>query len=329
MYSWGYSDTSTWKNPGGYKYDSARHAYLDDLSKSAATKGPRAYALADSGPKLDLVDPKGKTITSTSAHPILIGVDGTGSMQTWPAEIFDRMPLLYQTLSGYQQDTEVSFSVIGDASLLGNEPTDRWPLQVCDFGRGPSLDDAIKALYPEGGGGPGHRESYDLWAHYMNTRVQTPNAKRPFLFLMGDELFYEQVRPDQVNRYCGDALTGPLDARAVLRDLAEKYDFWVLRKAYPRMDEKISAAWKDAVGDQRVLQVADPLRVVDVTMGIVAARWQAHGDFYQNLSARQDADGIETVMLSLRAAPELAYDKNPLPSTRKSKGTSRSLEDHP
>ena len=41
----------------------------------------------------------------------------TGSMANWPFEIFDRLPLLYNTLSQYREDLEICFAAIGDAGV--------------------------------------------------------------------------------------------------------------------------------------------------------------------------------------------------------------------
>ncbi|MBI1969873.1 hypothetical protein HYS48_04215 [Candidatus Woesearchaeota archaeon] len=298
MYSWG-DDTKTWKKPSSYDYGSARAPYLEDLAKEAETKGPRSYALGK-GPKLELVDPKGKTISTKSEDPVILAVDGTGSMQHWPAEIFDRLPLLYQTLSKYRPGVELSFSVIGDAAA------DQWPVQVTSFGKEIALDDYLKALHPEGGGGPGIRESYELWAYFMQEHCQTPNAISPFLIIMGDEKFYEKIDPAQVQHYLGDKLQGALDAMQVWQKLTQRFDIYLLRKPYPGHDEEITAQWKEAVGGQKVIPVYDPMRVVDVAMGIVAKRWGQFGDFELNLASRQEGGAVATVMQSLRYVPEAA-----------------------
>ncbi|MBI4440621.1 hypothetical protein HY639_00490 [Candidatus Woesearchaeota archaeon] len=296
MYSWG-DDTKAWKNPGSYDYGSARRGYLDELKKTADVKGPRSYGTGK-GPNMALVDPKGKIISTQSKNPAAVLVDGTGSMQSWPAEIFDRMPLLYQTLSKYKDDFEVSFSVIGDAR------SDQWPVQVTDFGKGPVLDDYLKAVHAEGGGGPGIRESYELWAYYMLEHSKTPNATAPFMFIMGDEKFYETVNPEQVKHYLGDAMQ-PADAKAVWKALGQRYDIYLLRKPLEGYDKEVEAQWADAIGKQKIIPLYDPMRVVDVAMGIVARSWGNFGDFSKNLSARQDPESIEKVMLSLRATPEM------------------------
>ena len=294
MYSWG-DDTSTWKNPGAYDYGSARKPYLEDLAKDAADKGPRSYALKSS-PNLALVDPKGKTIKTESEDVIVVAVDGTGSMQTWPAEIFDRLPLLYQTLSKYRPNTEISFSVIGDAT------SDTWPSQISDFGKGVALDDYLKALKPEGGGGGGMRESYELWGYFMNQYCEMPKAISPTLIIMGDEKFYPTINPAQVEHYLGRKLQSPLDSVGMWKELGNKFDIYLLRKSYAGHDEEIIKQWAEAIGPQRIIPVEESTRAVDVALGLVAKKWGYFSDFKTNLSARQDEDNIKKVMKSLKAA---------------------------
>ena len=167
MYSW-YDDTSDWAKPGAYAYDPSSKTARDAEAKKAAAAGPRTYA--DRGqPDPQLTNPN-KRITSSSKNPLVIAVDVTGSMQRWPFEIFDRLPLLFNTLSQYRPDLEISFCAIGDAHC------DRWPLQTTDFSKGFDLERHLKALYGEGGGGD-EPESYGLFAHWVDTHVTAPNAR--------------------------------------------------------------------------------------------------------------------------------------------------------
>ncbi|HJX05475.1 MAG TPA: hypothetical protein VJ461_02100 [Candidatus Nanoarchaeia archaeon] len=322
MYSWG-DDTKVWKKPNSYDYGSARAGYLEELAKKSKLEGERTYLTSKSkkAPKLELVDPKGKEITTESTNPILVAVDGTGSMQTWPAEIFDRLPLLYQTLSKYRKDVELSFSVIGDAG------SDNWPVQISNFGKELVLDDYLKALLPEGGGGPGVRESYELWGYYVSKHVLTPKAEKPFLILMGDEAFYNKVDPKQAKHYLGDGLQAQLDSIEMWKKLDERFNIYLLRKSYPGYDDKIKAQWAEAIGHQKIVPVTDPKRVVDVAMGLVARSWGYFSDFKTSLSARQEEPEIKKVMESIRAAPEAAIaelaeeskkEKDANPSVKKS-----------
>src|SRR4051812_43516325 len=158
---------------------------MEKDAAAAAKKGGRTYLKGKSAPDAELTDPRGKRLATDSKNPILVAVDVTGSMAHWPAEIFDRLPLLYQTLSQYREDVAISFAAIGDAT------TDRFPLQVTDFAQGAQLDERLAALYGEGGGGGGSKESYELFAWFVQNRVSTPEAEKPFLIIYGDEGFYE------------------------------------------------------------------------------------------------------------------------------------------
>lgn len=300
MYGWGPDDVNTWKKPGGYKYDDAKAPYLETLAKEASVKGSRVYS-KKAAPVSKAVLAKNKELTTDSKNPLVLLVDGTGSMQKWPAEIFDRIPLLYQTLSQYKDDVELSINVVGDAN------SDQWPLQVTEFAKGVTLDDKLKAVHAEGGGGPGIRESYELFAYFADQKIKTPNAVSPFLIVMGDEKFYEKINPAQIKVYIGDTVQAELSSVDVWKNLAQKYDIYFLQKQYPGRHEEIKQQWADAIGEQKIIPVYDAQRIVDIAMGLVAKKWGHFSDFGKNLSARQDELGIATVMESLRAAPDVDY----------------------
>jgi hypothetical protein len=300
MYSWG-DNTVNWKNPKGYKYDSARAPYLDKLADASKKKGGRTY-MAGSEPNLKLVDPRGKEISSESENPLIIGVDVTGSMASWPAEIFDRLPLLYQTISQYKPDLEVCFAAIGDATC------DSYPLQVNDFAKGVDLEDKLNALYPEGGGGGQLSESYELFGHFINSHCKLPKAKSPFLFIYGDEKFYERIDPGQARHYIGDSLESELESKAVWNSLMQKFNLFYLHKPYGNEDEptttkEVGKYWANALGPQRVIELPSSDRAVDVAMAILAKYYGQFGDFKTNISARQDDDQIGLVEDSVRFLP--------------------------
>jgi len=292
MYSWG-DDTFTWKKPGAYDFGDAKKAYISKLGKEAEDKGPRTY-FKKKEPNLEIVNPKNRIISTESENPVIVAVDGTGSMASWPAEIFDRLPLLYQTLSKYRDGIEISFSVIGDAI------SDQWPAQVTDFGKGVTLDDYLIALQPEGGGGPGIRESYELWAYFMKEHAKTPKAKSPFMIIMGDEKFYETIHPKQIEHYLGDKIAQSIDSKEVWKELSDRFDIYLLRKSYEGRDKEIEEQWTEAIGKQKIIPIYDPTRIVDVATGIIAKTWGEFGDFQKSLSARQDPENIEKVMKSLK-----------------------------
>ena len=115
MYSWD-EDTSSWYGKGKVQLQ-GREAQTSARRRpnGPAARGPRTYE-AKRGPNEKIIDPQ-KHIRTESTNPLIIAVDVTGSMANWPFEIFDRLPLLYNTLSQYREDLEICFAAIGDAGV--------------------------------------------------------------------------------------------------------------------------------------------------------------------------------------------------------------------
>ncbi|MFH1511575.1 MAG: hypothetical protein ABIF10_07845 [Candidatus Woesearchaeota archaeon] len=300
MYSWGGS-TADWKKPGAYKYDSARSPYLDKLASASKAKGGRSYVRNDE-PDIGLVDPFGKKISSDSENAIVVAVDVTGSMSSWPGEIFDRLPLFYQTLSQYRPDLEVCFAAIGDATC------DQYPLQVNHFGKGVSLEDNLKALGCEGGGGGQISESYELFGYFIHTHCELKNAQSPFLLIYGDEKYYLHVDKSQVKHFIGDSLEGKVESAAIWKGLLQKFNTFYLHKPYgsggePAVTSEVGDYWAKVLGRQRVIELPSCDRAVDVAMAIVARYWGQYGDFRKSIKARHDDSEISPVEHSIRFLP--------------------------
>jgi hypothetical protein len=301
-YGW-YDDTKDWASPRAYDYGDAKKAYVSDPTKLT----PRTYATRRGSPDMDIVDPKNKKIRSESKYPVIIGIDCTGSMSDWPREIWDRLPLLCQTLAKYKPDVEISFSVIGDAYC------DSYPLQVADFGKGLELEDTLKAFYPEGGGGGQISETYELWGYYMLNNCETPNAIMPYMLVLGDENFYNTVNPKHIREYIGDSPETSPDSLQIWKALTQKYNVFHLHKDYgygDSPDDKIVKSWKKALGDERVIHLPSKDRAVDITMGLIAKGWDQLDDFKTNISSRHSKGTVDDVLTSIKIAPSVDYSEN-------------------
>jgi len=299
MYSWG-DDTSDWAKPGTYAYSPAAKKARDEDEKKAKAHGPRTYA-ARSGPNEQLTSPK-KRVSSYSRTPLIIGVDVTGSMQRWPVEIFDRLPLLYQTLSQYKDDLEICFVAIGDARC------DRWPLQATQFAKGFDLETHLKALHGEGGGGD-LPESYGVFAYWVQNHVSVPNAERPFLIVFGDAPMHAQVLEGEARHVLGDELAQPADSIAVWRNVCRTWNTWFLRRPGGTRGDDVDEQWGQAIGAQQVVHMDDEQRAVDYAMGLIARSWGHFDDFKINMTARQDdrkVGEIERRVSALEAAIDAA-----------------------
>jgi ribosomal protein S27AE len=286
MYSWD-GNTDTWYGKGAYSYGSKGAAKREAAAERARAYGPRTYEQR-SGPNERVIDPR-KRIRSESKNPLIIAVDVTGSMASWPFEIFDRLPLLYNTLSQYREDLEICFAAIGDAAV------DRWPLQVTTFAGGFDLEQLLGSLFGEGGGGDAP-ESYGLFAHWVNTHVQIADANElPFLIVFGDITMHAKVPQAQITHYLGDQVRRDVDAIAAWKQVCRNWNTWFLRRPTGKRGDRVDAQWGKAIGAQKVFHIEDEQRAVDYAMGLVARAWGHFGDFQDNMRARQSEDKVASL----------------------------------
>jgi ribosomal protein S27AE len=286
MYSWD-DDTSTWYGEGKYLYGSKGAAKRKAAAARSKAHGPRTYE-KKTGPKVKVIDPR-KHVSTESKNPLIVAVDVTGSMASWPFEIFDRLPLLYNTLSQYREDLEICFVAIGDAA------TDDWPLQVTTFASGYDLEQLLGSLYGEGGGGDAP-ESYGLFAHWVNTHVEIKSAEEtPFLILFGDIDMHPNVPRSQVAHYLGDSLEGDLDSISEWKKVCENWNVWFLRRPTGKAGDHVDTQWGKAISEQKIFHIEDEQRAVDYAMGLVARAWGHFGDFQDNMRARQSEEKVDKV----------------------------------
>ena len=123
-------------------------------------------------------------------------------MQTWPAEIFDRLPLFFFTLSSYRPDLEVSFIAVGDAGC------DQWPLghrisPGASIWKSASRRWSVKAAAAT---------SRELWsaglAYYLRHHVAGPAGRATVSDHLGDATMHKRVPGKQIKALLNDGL-GP------------------------------------------------------------------------------------------------------------------------
>jgi hypothetical protein len=285
MYSWD-EDTSGWYGKSDYAFGDAGSTERARAGERARASGPRTYA-GKSGPNMKIVTPK-KHVRSESPNPLIIAVDVTGSMASWPFEIFDRLPLLFNTLSQYRPDLEICFAAIGDGAV------DQWPLQTTSFASGFDLEQQLGALFGEGGGGDAP-ESYGLFARWVNTHVETPNAKeKPFMIVFGDVTMHTKTPRSQVKDILGDDGFGfgDFDAFGDWQDVTKRWNTWFLRRPNGSRGDGVDQQWAKAIGEQKILHIQDEQRAVDYAMGLIARAWGNFDDFKNNMLARQSPEKV-------------------------------------
>ncbi len=233
--------------------------------------------------------PDGKSaFTSTAANVVMVALDVTGSMQQWPQEIFKRLPLLYTDLVRYfgSDDVEVLFAAFGDAS-----GSDRYPIQIGHFAKGPDLDPVLASLEREGGGnGRGsQRESHELLAYHLVERVDTSSAQNVFAFFITDEAGYDAVDGGQVERLLGIPMNRELaKTKNVFASLSRKADVYAIVCDTGSYSDPIAHRWwRETLDAERALSLDDARRIVDVMLGVIASKVGKDAEFDLDLTRRQ------------------------------------------
>lgn len=276
-------DPGPWR---GHDFGTARKAYTDHAGRSysdASAKGVDASTLVPA------------TLTTNSPAPLVILCDVTGSMGTWPGVIFSKLPYLDIEGKTYLgPEMEISFGAVGDAPS-----GDTYPLQVCPFDKGTPLADHLKKLIVEGKGGGDSCESYELAALYYARNVTTPRATKPILIFIGDEGLHSHVEKEHAAQY-HITLEKRISVGDIFKELTRKFSVYVIRKRYDSGEATVQTQWVGLLGENRVVPLQAPERVVDVIFGILAAEMGMVDEFRKEIEGRQTADQVATVYKSLR-----------------------------
>ncbi len=303
---------------GGMGTDwSSSRSYDWSSDNSVSSRSARSYAQQDQrkytgGKGLPV---KSRTLETESPLAGILGVDTTGSMRTWPQLIFEKIATLYNeanvSLQGMDLDDLAQGKEVDDIMemsvfSIGEIKTDRYPIQATDFCKGPDLVNNVNKLHPEGGGGNNAVESYDLAAYFALKRCKTPNVPegaKPLFIIAGDEGFYDTLIADDVRHYIGTNIQKNRRTTDVLKEVAEKYDTYVLRPEISysaTVMRRVHKQWCDVLGSQRVLKMDDPKRLVDCIIGICAYSADNFDLGMNILERRQSPQQVKDVLKTLR-----------------------------
>ncbi|MFC8048026.1 hypothetical protein [Nocardia sp. NPDC057353] len=200
-----------------------------------------------------------------AALPIAVLFDVTGSMGRVPRIMQNKLGLLHGLLRsrGYADDPQLLFGAIGDAD------SDRVPLQVGQFESDNRMDEQLRSILLEGGGGGQKSESYELAAYFMATHVTTDawekRGKRGYLFLIGDELNKPRLASRHIRAVIGDSVRQDVSVESIYRELAERWHVYFILpdQSHYFHDPEIAAHWRGLLG-QNFLKLDDPAAVCEL-----------------------------------------------------------------
>lgn len=287
---------STHVDHGGFT-DAAR-AYQVPPSRAArigpdsATSPPPRQSFQQAASAVRGSIPTAKhALTSTARNVLIVVTDVTGSMGENPAEIFRRLPLMFEqaALLLGSRDLEILFIAHGDAR------TDQHAVQVTRFGAGPELDPMLASFSLDCGGGGQGSETPELVAYYLLRQVDTSRAQNVYVWFVTDEAGCERLNPTLVKRWLDlDLESEHQEARTVFTLLRRKMHTFVILldtgsyRDEPNKHSKIRPYWEQMLGGvESVVPLDDARRIVDVMLGTIAVMTGQLALFTGALKSRQ------------------------------------------
>jgi len=216
----------------------------------------------------------------SEAHPdsraVAVLFDVTGSMQKVPRILQANLPQLMDRLihKGYLEHPQIMVGGIGDATC------DQAPLQVGQFESGIEIEDDLGKLFLEGGGGGQTTESYELamyfMAHHTSLDCFEQRGQPGYLFLIGDEAPYREVKRGEVKKVLGNRIQANIPVEEVLAELQRTYEVYFV---IPNLtghwnNKKIHSRWVELLG-QNVLRLEDPAGICELiasTIGLAEGK---------------------------------------------------------
>lgn len=278
----------------------------DAADRYRRATGASAFSYSDSGARVvhPALDPRGAVRESrdSAEHPrstpVAVLFDVTGSMGHVPRVLQAKLPQLLGLLlrQGYARDPQIMFGAIGDATC------DRVPLQVGQFESDNRMDDDLGRIVLEGGGGGQMRESYELALYFMARRTITDSwekrGRRGYLFVIGDELAYPQVKAGEVSRLVEDDLREDVPLRQIVDEVTRRWDTYYLLPAGSHYsgNRRVLDFWRDLLG-QNALEL-DDLAAVCETIALTVGLGEQAIDLDQGLRDLDRAGSAATGTVS-------------------------------
>ncbi len=183
---------------------------------------------------------------ASMSTPVILGFDVTASMGYLAKEL--AVHALNRTVTLLLQERPITDPQIL-CSAVGDSQSDQSPLQVTQFESDIRIIQQLTELYPEGGGGGNHGESYHLlWyfaARHTRTDCFEKRRKKGYLFTVGDDRCHPSLSPQEIRRVFGDDADYPLSNEELLREAQEKYHTFHIHIAAGRPDDPtIQYEWR-------------------------------------------------------------------------------------
>jgi hypothetical protein len=260
----------------------------------------------------------------STEHPeskaVAILFDVTGSMAEVP-EIFQKKLgklMSFIIMKGGLEHPQIMVGGIGDATC------DRVPLQMSQFESGNLVDEHLRKMVLEGGGGGQQTESYEL-ALFAMARCTVMDClekrgEKGYLFLSGDEMPYDYIKRDEVKHVLGIGVQENLSMKAILEEVKEKFNVYFIFSAGTSNwgNHGIENTWKKYLG-QNVLFLEDPEAICELIASTIALN-EGTGELEDVLTDLKTIGADTKALKSVSKALANATTTTPVKGTAKATG---------
>lgn len=203
--------------------------------------------------------------------PIFFGMDVTSSRGDDAIAIYQQVPSMNASLklSDIVSHPSICFAAFGDAN------SDVAPIQIGQFEADQRMDEDLKRIFMEKGGGGTGEESAELLAYFLARKTELDawaRGEKGFAFITTDEAPYAKVSKEQVQRIIGDSLRSNITSKKIFKELMEKYHTFVI---FPRSSMEDRKESIDNEIKQRLDAAGGRYKDVDIRASLI---WHTYDD---------------------------------------------------
>ena len=265
--------------------ESARDAMRNVRSVSAEmfTRGGAGSGAGRRGvhPMLDIRRPNGRQVVASEQHPyptpLALFMDVTSSRGPDALALYQAVPALLGTLRSLDLITSPQIAWLG----VGDAKSDVAGLQFSPFESDARIDQWLKELWLEGGGGGTGEESYELAAYAAGHCIDyctEAQGRKGYAFIFGDEAPYPVVSTYEARSVLGVDLQEDVPTEEAFRRLRQLFHVFLIQ---PRATAAERRQAIDSEMQKRLEAEGGQFREVDIRFTM---RWDnldlAGGEFW-------------------------------------------------
>lgn len=248
-------------------------ARTDQIARGAAQKSIH--------PMLDIRRKNGKEVRASEQHPfptpLAMMMDVTSSRGDDAKTLYQSVPALLGSLKSLDLVTSPQIAWVG----IGDAKADSAPLQFSPYESDARIDQWLKELWLEGGGGGTGEESYELAAYAVGNCINyatEAQGRKGYAFIFGDEAPYEVVSAYEARQVLGLDLSADVPTEEAFQRLRQLFHVFLIM---PRASAAQRKAAIDSELQKRLEQEGGQFRNVDIRFTM---RWDnlnlSQGDYW-------------------------------------------------